>query len=491
MYCKKCGRELAGDEQFCPACGTAVEPINPVNEEEIAGQTEKQAKSEGIAVEPEELAVSSEESSTQETPLAAEFSEEETTKPAEASSTPEISPADGVSEEETPKLAEEQGSQGKKNRRVLLGVLIFFGALLIVLIIAVSILIVALKDTPQTDLADGDGADVASVAEDISVVPYDYQVNTASTMDPTAECNFNDWGYFAYDDEKLYYLEYNDEGSGWGLKLDSYDYHGENRTLVLDNNDLLKFRIVGEDILFLEATDETLTYGLVAKDGSNQRTILQLDNNDYDYDKFNIIDDQFYYVYNDALYCCTLTGENNHLVLDDVYTFTSDGEQIYYAADSNGKIFVYQPAENVVAEVYDTENYVLTMVYDQGSLYYYDGYSVNELSLTEPSVPQKISLEEECISFNITEDAIYYVQKLPEMEAAGYLDGLMEWDDIFDYYVLEEAVDYLGTVWKVSKNGGTPVQVSEDYVSKLYCSPAGLYYYDTVFGQVFPLEMLE
>lgn len=297
--------------------------------------------------------------------------------------------------------------------------------------------------------------------------------------DPRVECNFNNGGKFAFDDDTLFFVgEYDDNADDTSVFATSYS--GTRKTLLTNDSDIIKIRVVGEQVLFQSADKSMYTIGIMNKDGTDEKTIINKKNGEDDsLNDFDAAGGVLYYVYNQELRSCSTSGTNDTLILEGVNEFVLDGKTLYCALDAS--IIAYDIRKNTSTEIYGSEG--KNLVYADGKIYFSNDSGIYSVVATGGQAAERIIKEESIGNYTITGDDLYYIKMydpdyLAEIAvgAANDLDIEVNMDNA-EFLSLAYMVFNTGEINHISLEGGTSeiVESEEGFKYALFAYPAGLY----------------
>jgi hypothetical protein len=297
--------------------------------------------------------------------------------------------------------------------------------------------------------------------------------SNSSTSDPRAESNFNNGAEMAFDADTLYFVGlFDDDDSETCVYSTSYE--GTNKTLISDNPDINKIRIVNDKILYEISGDDTYCIGTMDKDGSNDSVIIELDRKSddqlSDLSDFDASSSSLYYLYNDELRTCSMDGTNDSLLLDGVEEFIMVGNTLYYTTEES--IFSYDIKKGQSTEICNSE--ASRLLFDDGRIYFKNDSGIYSVASTGDESAQLVVEDSYVGTFLLDGETIYYVQRFDNdtlLDLAKYLD-----EDDYTVYVM--VLRWTGQVECVSKLGGTPTEVDSDQAdlsAVWYVYPDGMY----------------
>lgn len=307
-----------------------------------------------------------------------------------------------------------------------------------------------------------------------------------SYSEPAIECNYNNTARLAYDDTRIYFIgKYKEFDEN--TYLYSTTYSGTDRKPLIDGSNIVRMRLINDQIYYLEVEEEFYIISCINKDGSGDREILRLEQSgEGGFFEFDLKGDALYYLNNDELHKYDMKKGTNICLGKTVDEFTIAGNYIYYA--QNGLIYSYNLRNKKHIEICKA-NVNSGLVYDSGKLYYTTGSGIYYSDLENNGVTTRL-VATDAAKFTIVDDTLYYIDILSEEEEKFFVDYMYEeYDD--DSFNMSMLLIEVGMLYKIPKIGGESEAVSSNapLLFDIYYSPAGFYYRLSPFSNT--VEKLE
>lgn len=304
-------------------------------------------------------------------------------------------------------------------------------------------------------------------------------------INPRAESNFNNGGKLAFDDKSLYFIGlYNEDDSETCVYSTSYT--GTNKAIISSNPNISRIRIVNGKVLYATNGDNTCSIGFMEKDGSNNTELIELTTDSDNYlNDFNASSTTLYYLYNDELRMCPMSGGEDSPLLDNVEDFVLADDMIYYTTESS--IFSYDIKTDESVEICSSK--ANNLVISDGKIYFKNDNGIYRVSLTGKESAEPIVKDSKVGNFVIDGDNIYYLQTL-EMDEITELAKYIDEDDYFTYAL---AMIGSGQIKCVPKVGGPveSVNSNQPLSTALFVYPDGMYSRMSIFSDTLSLVEFE
>lgn len=454
MFCNKCGKKLDEDSMFCAYCGAKVikekEEKSEQNNTETSAETtagcelDKQEGVESVTTDVEDVNTGAEE-----TPV----TEPEKTGNVELNK-------NKVNDVETPPvqaMTEPPVQENKKKSKS--GMKIAGAAAAVVLAGLAAVGILTMK---------GASKDVV--------------------VDPVSQCNFNNLAFVTYDENSIYYIGTYDSSDDETCVY-STSYSGTNKTKILEDDDIVRIRIIGDQIYYLKSDDSNETIGRVNKDGSDNKTIIKYkDNEDEMGYEYNVYGDTLYYITGSNMRSCTIDGENDTQVKSSAYDFVMVGDLLYYSDKDTINIYNMKTKEETeLCAASKAED----LVYEKGNLFYRTSSGLFYKATDKDEPAQKISGNSSLSKYIIDKDVIYFLEKMDTDDVTALAKYMAE-DNEKDY--LKYAIMMIGVseLKRVDKFGGNEEYQDSDQalIFCFYDTPGGKFSKLSAFSDSFePLEI--
>lgn len=292
--------------------------------------------------------------------------------------------------------------------------------------------------------------------------------SSVGLIDGRQDINFNNGARFAYDNSKLYFIgTYNDNDSETSVY--STSYNGTDKTLISNDENIIRIRLVNNTILYLKSNGETYTVGQINTDGSDEKEIIELSNIP---DKYDGNGNTLFYLIDSELHKCNWQGGEDEIISSSVDTFTFNGEKIYYA--SKGSIYQYDIAKKEILELCKAKEADELAVVD-GLLYFSNNEGLYNIPVNGKAPVSCVVKDEALSKYVICDDEIYYKQELATEDIAALAKYFAEdEDEILEYGLIMISV---GKICRVNKNGGNGevIEAEQLLIHDLYEYPKGLY----------------
>lgn len=297
------------------------------------------------------------------------------------------------------------------------------------------------------------------------------------------EMNFNNVAYFAYDDNRLYFVaEYNDDAEDTSLY--STDHNGINKKMISDNGDIIRIRVVDGKIYYLESTDDVYNVGVMDTDGSNDRVIVTTENL---VDKYAVRDGKLFYLTDDQLFVCDLNGGDSKLLVEGASTFVVGDGVLYYASED--VISAFDLKKENSKQLCKAEG-AADLALNGNTLYFACDTGLNTVDVKGDGSVKRLISDSEMDSYVVYGDYIYYCHEFTTDEIAEIAEYLAtDSSSVLTYKLLFIGT---GTLYRANMDGSNAQKVENSDISvvfALYTSPKDLYYKMTAFSDnIEPVE---
>ena len=307
-------------------------------------------------------------------------------------------------------------------------------------------------------------------------------------VDPISQCNFNNLAHIAYDDNSIFYIGTYDSDDD-DTCIYSTTYNGTNKTKILEDDDIIRIRSIGDKIYYLKSKDDDNFIGSVKKDGSDNKTIIKYADNDDEMGyEYNVYGDTLYYITGSRMRSCSLDGSNDAQIKSTAYDFVMVGDLLYYS--DRDTINVYNMKNKEETELCAAAK-AEDLVYENGNLFYRTSNGLYYKSTEKEDSSHKISGNSELSKYIIDNDVIYFLEKVDTDDIVS-LAKYMADDDDSDYLKYGLMMIGISELKKVDKFGGNEEYQNSDHplIFALYDTPAGKIAKISVFSDTFePLEI--
>lgn len=302
--------------------------------------------------------------------------------------------------------------------------------------------------------------------------------------DVRAQCNANNGGRFAFDDKALYFVGHYNEGDGETCVY-STSYGGGDKTIVSRDPDIYQIRIQNGKILYKSSSDDAYVVGMMDKDGSNDRVMVELPKSlDESVGEFDATSTDLYYLYGDELRKCPIAGGEESVLFDGVEAFVLAGDTLYYSTEN--ALFSYNTKKEELTEISAIGGTSLVLSDDRNEIYL-KGYNTIYKVPVNGKDPFEIITEETTFigDFIIKGNDIYYIQTV---DVGEMIDLAMSVGGD-DYVDVLTAVLGMGQIKQVPLGGGITQGIDSKYgfVTDLYVSSEGIYSRWSGYAEVEPL----
>lgn len=283
------------------------------------------------------------------------------------------------------------------------------------------------------------------------------------------EMNYNNVASFAYDGSRLYFIgAYNEDDEESSVY--STDYKGINKKLISDNDDIIRIRVVNGKIYYYESADEEYKLGVMDTDGSNNRTIVTLDES---VSKYAISGNQLFYLIDSSIYSCNLEGENTTLLVEDADTFTLGSNVLYYVCDD--VITEYNIKKETSTELCKSSG-ATNLALNGNILYFACDSGLSSIDIKGDGAITRVINDTELDAYVFLDEYIYYIHDYETDEIAEIAEYLA--DDSDDVLTYKLALIGTGDLYRANKDGSNKHEVEDvdgTLSFTLYTSPNGLY----------------
>ena len=294
--------------------------------------------------------------------------------------------------------------------------------------------------------------------------------NGSSDSNIYHETNFNNGANFAYDNNRLYLVDLLNEDDE-DTVLYSMDYDGSNRTVISNDSDIQKIRIVDDKIFYETEGDDVVIIGMMNKDGSENTTIVT--SSEY-IDHYDVYKDILYYVEDNSIHTCSVKGEDNKVIIHSATTFTLCNGYIYYV-DSSDTIHSYRIKDGDTKELCKSSG-VHSLSVDGNTLYFACDSGLNSIMTNGDGTITNIVMDSELGNYVFYNEQLYY-QHLLSIETIE--EFAKEWaDDETEESTYKLALAATGLLYKADLSNGEreKVESNTSLVYSLYSYPKGMYY---------------
>lgn len=291
------------------------------------------------------------------------------------------------------------------------------------------------------------------------------------------EANFNNGAKFAYDDKRLYIIGLYDEDDK-DTSLYSTDYKGVNKKLISDNGSIVGIRVIDKKIYYKAIKSQKHAIGMMNRDGTDDTSIVTSSSSIGKYDIYN---NTLYYLKDSSIHACTLNGQDDTVVVEDVDTFTVCRGYLYYV-DSKDVISSYKLKNGKIAELCKSSGATALSV-DGNVLYFKCDSGLSSVSLDKNHAVTKVIRDDSLINYVFYDGCIYYSHQMTLHERKEIAEYFAETSSDVKTYQL--ALVGTGSLYRSELIGGDGVPVdntNQTFVSLLYTYPDGMYCITSVWS---------
>lgn len=298
------------------------------------------------------------------------------------------------------------------------------------------------------------------------------------------EVNFNNGAKFAYDDSRLYIIGLYDKDDD-DTSLYSTNYKGVNKTLISDNENINSIRVVDGKIYYRASEDDEYIIGVMDTDGTNDTVIITSSESLGRYDVYN---KTLYYLQDSKVHTCTLTGENDEVIVESADTFTLCNGYLYYV-DSNDVISSYKLKNGETTELCKSAG-ATDLSVDGKTIYFENDTGLCSVLLDEDNTVTKIIRDDSLSGYVFYDGYIYYNHQMSSDDIKEIAEYLGDASSEVTTYKL--ALIGAGYLYRAEMTGGDGESVDSDqfFVSSLYAYPNGMYCKLTIWSDSLePIEL--
>lgn len=300
------------------------------------------------------------------------------------------------------------------------------------------------------------------------------------------ELNFNNSGKFAYDDSRLYFISPYNSGDD-ETALYSTDYKGVNKKMLVQDDDITSMRIVDGKLYYRTSGDNTYTLSVMNTEGSDNRTILELDESFSDYDVRKGV---VYYISDSVLHAYDMDKEEDQVLAEHASEFSIGSSLLFYFYED--VISSYRLKDGTVEELC-TSSGVFDLAADGDTLYFGCDTGLSSISARDNWAVNKVISDSFLNGYTIYGDYIYYVHELSDDEVDALI-AYLDTDSETTKLMYQIALIGTGSLYRAEKSGGAGEDADSEtaLLRDLYSYPQGMYFTATLLSdEVEPLEMPE
>lgn len=292
------------------------------------------------------------------------------------------------------------------------------------------------------------------------------------------ECNANNYSQFAYDGDTLYFV--GNMGASNAVSLFSENAQGE-QTKLLEDDAVRRFRLCGDQILYLCVRDGNYELSMLPKAGGESRGLVTLPEKDNaTVSEFDLKGNTLYYLYDRVLYATDITQGSLATVAVGVTSFVLSGDDVYYSkADGIYRLKKGADTPETVAAVSGAAGLALSGT----RLYYRTGEGIFYLD-TKNGGEAVVVPDGSVTSFCVRDGTVYYIRAVSQAEKAELAAAMAE-EQGMETAEAEEYLTGVGHLFRVNGSGGMPISVGGRYVAAFAMSPEKIYYKAFLYSRVF------
>ena len=293
------------------------------------------------------------------------------------------------------------------------------------------------------------------------------------------ECNANNIAQFAYDDVYRYYLGYA-ESTDTVIGIWRENDEGV-REKLMEDNALRRFRLCGDQIVYLSARDGNYELCLLSKAGGDNRILAVLpEKADATVTEFDLQGNTLYYLYDNILDRFEIDAGTVSTVAPEAFSFAVSDRGVYYSAADG--IYLAKNGEHPVL-VSDAAN-AMGLALQGKKLYFRNREGIFRLNDGTGESVTLVVPDGMATSFCVVGNTVYYIRAVSEGEKAALAADMAAKQGIPEADALEMLTN-VGHLFRVNGAGGIPTSVGGRYVAAFAMCPGHIYYKSGVFSRVF------
>ena len=293
------------------------------------------------------------------------------------------------------------------------------------------------------------------------------------------ECNANNIAQFAYDDVYRYYLGYA-ESTDTVIGIWRENDEGV-REKLMEDNALRRFRLCGDQIVYLSARDGNYELCLLPKAGGDNRILAVLpEKEDTTVTEFDLQGNTLYYLYDNILDRFEIDAGTVSTVAPEAFSFAVSDRGVYYSA-ADGIYLARAGADPV--RVSDAAN-AMGLAMQGKKLYFRNRDGIFRLNDGTGESVTLVVPDGMATSFCVVGNTVYYIRAVSEGEKAALAADMAAKQGIPEADALEMLTN-VGHLFRMNGAGGMPTSVGGRYVAAFAMCPGHIYYKSGVFSRVF------
>lgn len=298
------------------------------------------------------------------------------------------------------------------------------------------------------------------------------------------DLNYQNDGSFAYDEERIYTVDYDVDNQV--STIYSTDYQGNNKTVVLSGKWIESIRVVGDKIFYRSRVDinpsqSEYPIGCVNKDETDDQVIITLPMSLAPNSWFDAKGDTLYYLRDGNLRSCSLTGENDALVVEtgEVYigNFVINEGVVYYVdfgSASGQPICSYDLTtgeKNELCRIKGDGHLAI----EGDSLYFNDEKGLKSVSLSRDHEVTVVVDDDKLDDYVLYDDCVFYRHTLSDWKKESAAKSKTGTAAEVPEDKIKKIQGYLYKAQLGSGAKGRPAESDQSFLGELFASPVGLY----------------
>ena len=292
------------------------------------------------------------------------------------------------------------------------------------------------------------------------------------------ECNANNCSQFAYDGDILYFA--GDMDCNGHVSI--YSVRDGEKTQLLGDDAVRRFRLCGDQIVYLAYRDGNYELCLLPKTGGDNRILQVLPGKENaTVTEFDYKNGTLYTLYDGILDACNSADGTLSTVAEGVLSFALSGDDLYYSTAEG----IYRLKKGAAAPLSVGSAASASGLAMSGSrLYYRTGEGVFYIDEKKETGEMIVVLDADVTSFCVADGTVYYIRAVSAAER-GELAAAMAEEQGMSEAQAQELLIGVGHLFRVSGSGGTPTSVGGKYVAAFAMAPGKIYYKAFLYSHVF------
>lgn len=293
------------------------------------------------------------------------------------------------------------------------------------------------------------------------------------------ECNANNCPQFAYDGDTLYFA--GDMDGDGHVSIFSVRADG-GKTQLLGDDAVRRFRLCGDNILYLAFRDGNYELCLLPKAGGDNRILQVLpEKENATVTEFDYRNGMLYTLYDGILDAFNSADGTLATLAEGVISFALAGDDLYYSA-ADGIYRIKKGADAPVSV--GSAGYAAGLALSGSRLYYRTGEGVFYIDVKKDTGEMIVVPDANVTSFCVADGTVYYIRAVSAAER-GELAAAMAEEQEMSEAQAQELLTGVGHLFRVSGSGGTPTSVGGKYVAAFAMAPGKIYYKAFLYSRVF------